>query len=62
MRTYTLEMSFGVGVCVSVDAETKEAAIEEAKRVATENLENAYCDNINIECAEFEQVTFIEEK
>ena len=65
MNNYDVEMCYGFGVSLNIDANSKEEAIEIAKQIVKEEVSiNEGFDNrlIDCGCIEFEQVTFINKK
>ena len=56
MAQWTVEMSYGMNIGVSVEADTREEAIEKAKQ-NVENRPSLYADLSGLE---FEQVTYAE--
>lgn len=59
MSKYDVEMVYGVGVSLKVDADTEEDAIKKAKQIVEDEV--SVIDGIDVDTGdmEFEQVTYI---
>lgn len=62
MSIYDIEMSYGFGVSVAVEANSKDEAIAKAKELVSEYV--SINDGFTVDCgdAEFEQVNFIQKR
>lgn len=63
MEKWSVEMSYGVMFSATIEASSKEDAIEEAKRIIGSDVIILDKSEVTLECSEFQfqEVTFIQE-
>ncbi len=59
MKTFTVEMAYGLGLSMAVQANTEEEAIKKAKEKA-DNMTIVSFD-IDVGCREVEEITYVKE-